>query len=244
MQPLGPVSRTPSRRSRRPGDRLGAPATVVTVVAVAAVVMALTSCSSNDPVVQARSAPRPTTTSTAPVVQEPAPLSPPPEPSPPPTSQQPPPETVPQVTALPTDQDGRIFAVLKGVDVDARTLTIDVAQYLGGDDHLRWLASDPARWKDIYCDSTESYYDGTQDLLSSCGSIAQNQTVVNESERLRTLSIADDATFAIPLGGDGRTSPVGFDAFADYLRNPNMGDTFWLTVRDGWIVDAELQFFS
>lgn len=213
---------------------------LASLVGLWVVLVAVSACGPSGRVAEARPGPRPTVTTTSST----APVGVAPTGALPSTTEIPAASVAPPVTAIPTDQDGRIFALIKGVDPVARTLTIDVAQYIGGDDHLRWLASDPERWTDLYCDSTHGYYDGTQDLLS-CGSLGQNQTVVNDNPRLRTLSIADDATFAVATSGVGTPNPVDVAGFVRYVQSGmQMGNTFWITVRDGWIRDVQFQFFS
>lgn len=153
------------------------------------------------------------------------------------------PSTAPPVTAIPTDQNGRVFALIEGYDSATRTLTVDVAQYLGGMDYFRHLAADPSTWSDLYCDSTGSEYDGSQDL-ADCGTHGQDQTAINENPKLRTLSLAPDARFAISDGASGATFPSNETEFASFVARSPLGNTYWLEVRDGWVTSVEFQFFS
>ncbi len=159
------------------------------------------------------------------------------------TTQAPPPPVGPPVTAVPTDQNGRVFALIEGYDPAARTLTVDIAQYLGGMDYFRHLAADPSTWTGLICGAEGVEYDGSQDL-ADCGTHGQDQTVINENPKLRTLSLAPDARFAISDGASGATFPANETEFASFVGRSPLGNTYWLEVHDGWVTSVEFQFFS
>ncbi|MGH9233539.1 MAG: hypothetical protein ACRD0R_09420 [Acidimicrobiales bacterium] len=130
-------------------------------------------------------------------------------------------------TEAPVLVDGRHPVFLTGLDVGSRTVEFDLIQ---------WLTGEAAR---------EAY---TADNPDDPGYPPNDLYVVNDNPRLRVLPVADDVPVTVlehgyePMGVTFEELPafVADDVFPDDVwlwHNP-----FWLTVRDGTIIDIEEQY--
>ncbi len=129
----------------------------------------------------------------------------------------------------PTDlEDGRHPAYIADIDVNASTITVDVIQFLTGDDALAAYAEEhPGETRPPY-----EYY------------------IRNVNPRLRTLPAASDvAVTVLWLDSDIDTENIAFDELPAYFAtNPGTQSKyewllpFWLTVRDGQVTAIEEQY--
>ncbi len=123
--------------------------------------------------------------------------------------------------------DGRHPVYLHALDVDARTLTFDLVQFLTGEE-------------------ASAAWDGEDDGPPN------DYLVVNENARLRTLAVAGDVTVeVVDLAGTGtaESGPATWSELPDYLAGGPAGEggslwyaPFWLTLEDGIVIAIEEQY--
>ncbi len=153
-------------------------------------------------------------------------------------------DTAPQDTDVPTDvpdpdepadgatdlADGRHPTYLHGVDQANRTLTVDVIQFLTGQEAI---------------DAHD------RDHPESPGGPPNDYYIVNVNPRLRTLDVAPDVTVALVRlheDGDADLDPGSWDELSDYLAvNPPDDDRlswnpYWVTLEGGIVVAIEEQY--
>jgi hypothetical protein len=132
--------------------------------------------------------------------------------------------------ATPQLANGRYCAWLTALDGRARTLTIDVVQWLTGD------AADAA----FHREHPEAPDEG----------VPNGYYIVNQNPRLRTLPVAPGARVSVVWGEHG-TEPrtISFAEFPGYLAgdvDPHDGklwyDPFWFTIHNGLIVQVAEQY--
>jgi hypothetical protein len=201
-------------------SRLARPITIAGVVVVALLAVALlaagrtggTETSSS----RSASAPEPTAISTAPTPPTPiTPLTPAAEPA-----------AVTEPSPRPaTDlEDGQHAARIEDIDVDRRQITVDVVQFLMGEDAARAAAEDGAD----EVPPPNDYY------------------IRNANPRLRTLSVARDAPITINTLGAAESGNSAQDiaksldqlAAIDSLER----GVFWLTVSGGTVTRIAEQY--
>jgi hypothetical protein len=133
--------------------------------------------------------------------------------------------------ADPTDlADGRHAAFLAAVDVSARTVTVDVVQFLTGDEA-----------RAAYADEHPDEPDGPPN----------DYYIRNENAQLRTLPVAADVMVSVVwLGGGGaEAEQIAFAELPDYVAgDPDPDDPyawwapFWFTMSDGTVTMIEEQY--
>ena len=190
-------------------------AVVVLVVAVIAAVATWGDDETSTSGTSATEAPR--ATETAPPTTAPEPIAPAPAPS-------------------PTDQggvvleDGRHAAMITGLDVEGRTVEVDVIQFLMGDE------------------ATAAYREDHPD--DPTGSPDNDYYVINDNPRLRTLPVVDDAAVTVVSTSVSANDPhaIAFEDLPGYFATHQGSagqlwyNPFWLTVDDGRIVAMEEQY--
>jgi hypothetical protein len=137
-----------------------------------------------------------------------------------------PPGTTAPPAANPVLEDGRHAAFLTGLDVEGRTMELDVVQFLMGQE------------------ATDAYH---EDHPEDPDAPPNDYYIVNDNPRLRTLAVAADAPITV-LDAIRPVSVSWTDLPARLAGNPLPGDDrlwynpFWLTVEDGVIVAIEEQY--
>jgi hypothetical protein len=127
-------------------------------------------------------------------------------------------------------EDGRHPVALTDVDVAGATVEFDVVQFLRDADADR-------AWAERY--PTEP------------PGAPNDYIIINDNPRLRTLPVVSGVPVTVayldPMGGSD-SSPIAFADLAGYLSRYDSGapdyagNTFWLTVRDGTVVDIHEQW--
>lgn len=126
-------------------------------------------------------------------------------------------------------EDGRHPAYIAATDIKASTITVDVIQFLTGEDAVAAHAED-------HPDEPEGP--------------ASEYYIRNVNPRLRTLPVASDvAVTVLWLDSDIETENITFDELPAYFTtNPGPESKyewllpFWLTVRDGQVTAIEEQY--
>jgi hypothetical protein len=138
---------------------------------------------------------------------------------PPPVTAHPPTGSHPHSSAPHLLADGRHAGYVTAIDGSARTITVDVIQFLTGDA------------------ANEAFH---QDHPEVGGNVPNGYYIRNVNTRLRTLPVRQNATVHVVWrDGDAGTEPITFDELPGYFAddlNPDDGrlwyDPFWLTVHD------------
>lgn len=143
-------------------------------------------------------------------------------------------EAVPEPEAAPADpallEDGRHPAYLHAIDVDGRTITVDVIQFLTGQAAVEAYQADHPDDPD---GPPNDYY------------------ILNVNPRLRTLPVAVDVTVELVRlheNGDADLDPATWEELPSYLALTPPDDArlswnpHWLTVRDGQVIALEEQY--
>ena len=121
--------------------------------------------------------------------------------------------------------DGRHAVFMTEVDVTGRTVTVDVIQWLTGEE------------------ANEAYEEETGDPSG----VPNDYFIKNENPRLRTLAVSDDVEVQVVALGedsDADLGPLPFVQLPDYiegLRAPE-GMTAWITVEGGVVTAVEEQY--
>ncbi|MGH3656904.1 MAG: hypothetical protein ACRDUA_09610 [Micromonosporaceae bacterium] len=127
-------------------------------------------------------------------------------------------------------EDGRHPVYLTDIDTPARTITLDLVQFLTGDEAKRVYAADHP---EDPSGPPNDYY------------------IVNDNPRLRTLPVVPGATVTVVWSEPGSldAETISFGELADYFAqdvapsDPYLWyDPFWLTVEDGRVVAMEEQY--
>lgn len=127
-------------------------------------------------------------------------------------------------------EDGRHAAYLTGIEVDNRTLTMDVIQFLTGPQ------------------AVDSYH---RDNPADPDGPPNDYYIVNENPRLRTLPVAADVRVRLVRlheGGGAELKPGAWEELPSYLAHyPDelgrlSGNPFWITVVAGRITTIEEQY--
>lgn len=131
-----------------------------------------------------------------------------------------------------TLQDGAFFAILQAADAEQRTVTVDIAIFLTGEEARAYLlAEDPERL-------AEGLDDG--------------YLVVNDVERPRMLTVAPTARIGTWCFSDGVV--IRERTFAEWAAAPALAPTtacseparqaktYWLDVRDGVVAQVTGQY--
>lgn len=110
-------------------------------------------------------------------------------------------------------------ALIKSIDLSARTLTFDLVQWLTGEEaKVAFQQANPGETEG----PPNDYF------------------VVNNNPRLRTYQLAPDAVLKVTPGGD--PNDVQEIALADFASYPGRDALFWLTVKGGVITSIEQQW--
>lgn len=118
-------------------------------------------------------------------------------------------------------EDGEHPVFVTAVDVEGRTLTVDVVQFLTGEE------------------AAAAYEAETGET----GGPPNDYFIVNENDRLRTLPVADDVDVQLVRlaeDGDAASGPGTFDELATY--DATTTSPFWLTLDGGVVVTIEEQY--
>jgi hypothetical protein len=128
-------------------------------------------------------------------------------------------------------EDGRHATLLHGLDIDGRTITVDVVQFLTGQEAI-----------DVY---RRDYPDEPLGPPNDC-------YVVNANPRLRTLPVADGVTVRVVRLGEStgaNPSPGTWEELPSHLARNTPDDPdllsyspFWITVDDGRVTAIEEQY--
>lgn len=127
-------------------------------------------------------------------------------------------------------EDGRHPVYLTDIDLPAGTITLDLVQFLTGDEAKRVYAED---------------YPGDP------SGPANDYYTVNDNSRLRTLPVVPGVDVTVVWLEPGRLGPqtISFEELPDYFaeypatNDPHLWyDPFWLTVDDGRVVAIEEQY--
>jgi hypothetical protein len=133
--------------------------------------------------------------------------------------------------ATPILEDGRHPAYLVQLDVPGRTVTVDVIQFLTGDEAIAAYREDTP--EDPDGDPPNDYF------------------IRNDNPRLRTLPVAADVTVAVVRLGEpsgAGSVPSTFEDLPAHLdeQPPAEGrlawNPYWLTVEDGEVVAIDEQY--
>lgn len=140
----------------------------------------------------------------------------------------------PADTEMPTEpaelEDGRHPGYIASIDVEGRSVTVDVIQFLTGADAVAAYAEDHPDDPD---GPPNDYY------------------IRNVNPRLRTIPVATDVAVSVIWleSGGADTENITFDELPSYFAtNPDPDSPyewwapFWLTVRDGQVTVMEEQF--
>lgn len=127
-------------------------------------------------------------------------------------------------------EDGRHPAYLTDIDTPARTITLDLVQFLTGDEAKRVYAEDHPEDPN---GPPNDYY------------------IVNDNPRLRTLPVVPGAAVTVAWLEPGSlgAETISFEELPDYFAqdivpsDPYLWyDPFWLTVEDGRVVSVAEQY--
>jgi hypothetical protein len=141
------------------------------------------------------------------------------------------PSAAPEPTADDTAlEDGKHYAYIKEVDVQDRHLTVDVIQFLTGEE------------------ANQAYFEETGD---SSG-VPNDYFIKNENARLRTLDVSDDVNVTLAWfdttndagGEDSFEDPATFEDLPEYVSERPSGTTtpYILTLDGGTVVDIKEQY--
>jgi hypothetical protein len=140
--------------------------------------------------------------------------------------------TMPPATASSAElvlEDGRHAVYLTDLDVDGRTVEVDVIQFLTGDEAI-------AAWNEAHPDDP--------------GGPPNDYVIVNQNPRLRQLPVADTVRVTVPdFEGGLHAREIAFaDLPARLAGNPMPGqgriwpNPFWLTVVDDTVTAMDEQY--
>jgi hypothetical protein len=127
-------------------------------------------------------------------------------------------------------EDGRHPVYLTGIDMPARTITLDLVQFLTGDEAKRVYAEDHP---EDPSGPPNDYY------------------IVNDNPRVRTLPVLAGADVTVVWSEPGNLGQetISFEELPDYLADdvapsdPYLWyDPFWLTVDDGRVIAIDEQY--
>jgi hypothetical protein len=140
------------------------------------------------------------------------------------------PSGTPQPSVAGSDlEDGEHYAYIKDVDAEDRTITVDVIQFLTGEE------------------ANEAYFDETGDSEG----VPNDYYIKNENRRLRTLEVSDDAEIRLvwfdrdeneELNLEGQ--PATLEDLPGYIKGdpPRDGSPFILTVTDAVVRKIKEQY--
>jgi hypothetical protein len=130
----------------------------------------------------------------------------------------------------PTDlEDGRTAAFVTAVDVAARTITVDVVQFLRG------------------AEAVTAYREDT----GATDTPPNDYWIRNEEDRLRALTVVPTVTIRlVRLGGpdaDANGTPGVFEELPEYIQTHAFGDPppkilAWVSIQDGVVIAIEEQY--